>query len=164
MTYGTVGDQKSFKICVQRFVYTANQHCNVTSEFLFTKGLYCSLHYLTLPRVMDLHTAIQGYMSLCHNGSCMFFTSCHVPNHSRILCFTLFTCPNHRQNIDRLWHAFPTLWHCFTYDTLLFQTELQSVQKFCCRVGNLNTPYRVKWVQQLKNVNKWLRYIKNVYF
>ena len=147
---------------MQRFLYTANQHYDMTSEVLFTKGLYCSLHHLTFPRVMDLHTAIQGYMSLCRNVSCIFFPSFHVPNPSWILCFTLLMCPNHRQYTDRLWHSFPTLWHCFIHDTLVFQTELQSVQKYCWRFGNLNTPYRIKWVQQLKKVNKWLRYVKNV--
>jgi hypothetical protein len=145
-------------------MYTENQHCDITSEVLFTVEPYCNLQYLTFLRVVDLHTAIKGYMSLFYDLSCVFFPSCQVPNASQILCFTLFMPPTHRQNIDRMWHVFPSLWNCLTHDTVLFQKELESVQKYCWRVGNLNTPYRTKLNSQLKNVHKWLRYVKNVYF
>lgn len=100
-------ETRSLNICVQHFLYTENQHCDMIPEVLFTMGPYFSLHYITFLRVMDLHTAIQGYISLFCNASCIFFPSCQLPNPSWILCFTLFMPPTHSQNIDRLWHIFP---------------------------------------------------------
>jgi len=100
-----VGDQKSFKICVQHFVYTANQPCNTTSEFLFTKGLYCSLHYLTLPR---LWIFTLQYKDICHCVIMGLVYFSHLPMYQIFHEFCVSPC-SRAQTTDR------TLTYCDTF-------------------------------------------------
>lgn len=99
-------------------------------------------------------------MSLFHNVSCIFFPSCQVPNPSSILYFTLFMPPTHRQTLTDC----DTILPLFDIPLSMTQYYFKQFKSTVEGLGTWTHHTRLNEVQQLKNVNKWLRYVKNVYF